>query len=298
MTLSLTMSDRWSVASCCGAAFVCYAAASLLWSPGGQAQAAGFLAVLMLSFAVGYALREEWFPYVWITYLSFLMYNVGIAIAQRLGYHFEVLGYDGTWGLYGNPNLFGCALAIGLASALAYRLWSFVPPVAFGLWLTESRGAILGASAALFIWLWPCYKTVAFTVVALGLVCILGSGHGEGEGGWQRLGIWQDTLNHLRVWGSGWGSFFTEYWVWPLHRNIGFARPQHAYNDFLELTLELGIGSILLWVWLIQVMSLGQSRAKLVVWTYLVLALTFFPLWVWPVGTLLAASLGQVVRES
>ena len=272
----------------CGVAFAGYAAISSLWSP---YNANWFLLALVSAFGFGYFMRSM--LWVWYAYAAFLVLNVLVMLIPEGWFGFAL-----PWGIYGNPNYFGCALAIGLASALAYRLWIAIPPLVLGVWLTQSRGALLGASAALFIWLWPRYKTTAFTLAAAGVIAILASQHSEANGAWQRLGIWQDTLNHLTIQGAGFGSFYDAYGAWPLHRNIGFARAEHAYNDYLELLFELGLATTLLWVFLIKVMSQSQHKVNLVIWTYLVLALTYFPLWVHPVGPLVACTLGHLVRES
>lgn len=294
MTLTLAH-RRWSVVKGCGVGFTAYAAASLLMHP--TLVGAVMLGSLVVSFILGWAMREEVFTHTLKAFLLFLFFNVLLMLAQRTGYDIDLLGYDGTWGIYGNPNLLGCALAIGLASALAHRLWLYIPPIALGLWLTQSRGALLGASAALFIWLIPKYKTLAFSAAAFGLIAIMASPHGQADGTWQRFGIYQDTLNHLTVFGQGWGSFYDEYWRWPVHRNIGFARAEHAYNDYLELMFELGIGAVLLWAFVLSILSESRSPAKLIIYTYLVLALTYFALWVLPVGQLMALALGYAAKE-
>lgn len=284
MHLALTIpKDRSWLAYGSGLAFICYAAASVLWVPKHTLESSVFLVTLVLAFWLGYFLRSM--CWLWVGFCSFLCIN--------LAFHL----WEDAWGVYGNPNYFGCALAIGLASALAYRLWPFLPVLAGGLWLTQSRGAILGASAALFIWAWPKYKATAICLVGLGVVAILNSSHGQADGMWQRLGIWQDTLNHLTIWGAGWGSFYEAYWTFPIKTNMGFARAGHAYNDLLELTFELGLGVVLLWAFVIKIMSESTHETKLIIWTYLACALTFFPLYVWPIGPLVAATLGHLVKE-
>lgn len=292
MAQSLTIPESWSRIALGGSglAFICYAAASIRLLPGGQVEGSILLLALVLAFWAGYFLRDLF--WIWIIFGLFLVANVCASLIPM-----SWSGIQMPWGIYGNPNLLGCALALGLASALAYRLWIFIPPVLGGLWLTQSRGAILGASAALFIWLWPKYKTTAFTAAAFGLIAIIASQHGEAEGVWQRMGIYQDTLNHLTVFGSGWGSFFDEYWAWPIHRNIGFARASHAYNDYLEIILELGVGAIFLFIFALEVMRNARGEAKLIIYAYGVMALTFFPLYVWPIGPLVAATLGNLSRE-
>lgn len=298
MSLVLTHPTRhWSVTVGSGVGFIAYAATSLLWSPE-PIQGAALLLGLWISFLVGYAARREVWLALWFFYSLFLLYNLALMAAQRFGFAIDLWSYDGTWGLYGNPNLLGCALAIGLASALVYANWIMIPPLVWGLWLTQSRGAILGSSVALFICMRQKSKAAAFLIVAIGALAIALSAHGEADGLWQRLGIWQSTLSHLTIFGSGFASFGDSYWAFPLKINMGFARPLHAYNDFLELTFELGLGAILLWTFLIGVLSESKSEAKLILYTYGALALTFFPLYVWPIGPLVAATLGHLVREN
>lgn len=293
MTKALTIKREWPVAYYCGVAFICYAAVSLLWASGNKVEVFSFLLSIVLSFLLGYFLQS--LQGIWIGFSVFLCLNVLLVILYKLD--LTPWGWSLPWGIYGNPNLLGCTLAIGLASALAYRLWIFIPPPAIGLWLTQSRGAILGASAALFLWTWPRSRFWAIILLNLGVLAVFLSSHNQAEGIFVRLGIWQDTLSHLTVLGSGLGSFYDAYWTWPVHRNVGFERAGHTYNDFLELTFELGFGAIFLWFFLIKVMSDSRNEVKLVVWTYLAVALTFYALWVPPIGQLVALSLGHMTRR-
>lgn len=280
---AITARTSW-LTSACGVGFVLYAAASSYLFQGDHLNASILLASLVFAFWLGYFLPFL-SRYIWIAFCLYLCYNLFL--------HWR----DDAWGVYGNPNMLGCALALGLASTLAYRLWLFVPPLAVGLWLTQSRGAILGASAAGFIWLWKKDWFVALLSAVAAACTLYWVGVGRDASMWQRLGIWQDTLNHLTFFGSGWGSFYEAYWAFPIKTNVGIARTPHAYNDFLELMFELGIGALLLWVFVINIFFGSQSRDKLMVSCYFFLALTYFPLWVEPVGQLVALSLGHLASE-
>ena len=272
----------------CGVGFALYAAVTIRdwWG-------LATFSSLLVSFAIGYFIRET--RNVWIAYCIFLVANLALILASA----FDQVDFfvDVTNGVYGNPNYLGCALALGVAAALGYRMIWLAPPFLYAIWLTQSRTAMLGAGVALAGWAWRSYKTTAFTFVAAALIGILLSSHGESSI-WQRVGIWQDTLNHLTIFGQGFGSFYEAYWAFPVHTNIGFLRAGHAYNDYLELIFELGIGSMLLWIFIARVLSTEDTRLHLILYTYFALALTYFPLFVWPIGQLVAFTLGHLTKEA
>ena len=108
----------------------------------------------------------------------------------------------------------------------------------------------------------------------------------------QRLGIWQDTINHLTFFGSGWGSFQSAYEGFAVKTNMTLLIAPHAYNDALELMFDLGIGSILAW-WLVALSWEGRNWPdRLVCLTFFVCGLTYFPLWI--VGPFFTLTLGHL----
>ena len=121
---------------------------------------------------------------------------------QWLGLGFDQAMGQNPNGLHGNANYFACALAMALAAALGERLYWFLPIGALGLWLSGSRTAIMAVGVVAVSWLWSRSKYAVMIAVPLTVVAILASSGGRGEGLLPRLGVWQDTLNHLTLWGE------------------------------------------------------------------------------------------------
>jgi len=198
-----------------------------------------------------------------------------------------------------NPNYPACFVAIGLAAALAYRLWWFIPPGIIGLALFQSRGAIVAASAAAFLWLWR-HSRVGAVIAILVLVSIIVdlSPAQRADAIAQRLGIWHDTMAHLTVWGHGYGNFAREYASFPVRTNMTLALAPHAYNDFLELTFDFGLFAIPLWLVVALSLESADRDTALIVVAFLALGLTFFPFYVPGVAHAFVLTLGHAVRAS
>ena len=273
-------------------AFLAYAGASLLWSPGNNLLAGAMLVSLAGCYLVGQVITD--LRKVWITYCLFLLVNLALI-------PFSPFDLNLTWGLYGNKNLFGCALALGLAGAVAYRLWPFALAIGAGVFYTHSRSALLGLTAVCFVLLWRWSRPVAVTAIVLAAIATFETAPGIDSSIWHRMGIWNDVVNNATVFGSGFGSFYEAYFAFPFHRNpteyMTGLRAAHAYNDFLELSFELGLGAIPLWVVVFLAME-EPAHERIIVFAYLAMALTFYPLWVPLVGQLVALTLGHLARHS
>lgn len=192
-----------------------------------------------------------------------------------------------------NPNLIGCGIALALAAAIALREWWFFPIACVGLWWTESRAAMLGAGAACLVGLWRIAPATAMCAALLALVGVA-EVHKADVNLVMRLGIWQDTIDHLTIWGHGWGSFASAYASWPIHRNMTLALAPHAYNDYLELIFELGMGSALIWFWIAS--HTGHDPvARLVLWAFAAMSLFYFPFYI--LGPVAALALGHLSRK-
>jgi len=265
-----------------GVAATIYAATSLFWSSGDLAVNAAQISVLAGAFFLGVWMRN--IKEVWVYYETF----VCLCFAVSFGYW---LLYDSNELL--NPNILGCALALGLAAAIGYRHWVFLAVVPVGLWFCASRAAWAGAAAAVFVGFWHTYRATGWCLALLSILgATLAPKISASESLWHRLGVWQDTLNNLSFWGAGWGAWADAYHGFALHRNMTLMFPPHAYNDILELLFDLGIGSVLIWA-LVAVSLEGRDRTdRLVLIVFFVLSLTYFPLTF--VGPMVALSLGHL----
>lgn len=285
MGLAMVSSSRVSPISTWGGGFVLYALASLLWTSGNWLAGLAWLASFVIAFAIGRQLRDTWL--VWLCYNVALILN--LCLVPWLPY-----------GAFGNPNYLGCALALGVAGAIVHRQIAFFPFLGVGLFYTGSRGAILAAGAACMIALWRFSRMVALPVFMIVLIAAIALSHGRDNSMLARIGIWHDTMTHASVFGTGWGSYAKEYFGWvhisPTEHMSG-VQAAHAYNDFLEIVSELGLGSVALWVFLLYLLE-RQHPERLIAWTFFLSALTFFPLHVPIVGQLFALTLGHIARSA
>ena len=267
-----------------GTAFVAYALVSIQWSARESLWPTIELFSLVIAFALGYFVNLR---VASLIVCLFTAANCLPAAVTSMGY------FNMPHGLFGNPNFLGCAVVLALAAAIVYKFYWFYPFAAVGLWLSQSRGAFIGAVAAVLIGIWRRDRLLALTLALVLTATGIAISDGRSFSGWARIGVWQDTVNHLTVFGSGWGSFFTEYSSWPIRTNMTTELAPHAYNDFLQLTFELGIGTIPLWV-LIAYSLETESPATLILLTGLALGLTYFPLRIPGIGHFMILSLGHM----
>lgn len=261
--------------------FVAYASASLLWSLDPQ-----YGLVLLASLTAGFFIGREVGSLRWLWGGVCILLGANLALCSIL-----------TNGLAGNPNYFGCALALGLVAAYIYRFWYFIPIGIAGLAHTQSRTAIIAATLTfLFALPWRWKLGAIATGAGCLFVAYLFRGGSVGESMWQRMGIWEDTINHLTIFGTGFGSYADAYKAWPKHTNMTLTLTNHAYNDYLELIFELGLGAIPLWLMLILLLEVDRPE-RLIIACFLLLSLTYFPLYIPIFGQLLAITLGHLSRS-
>lgn len=265
---------RLSLVVWTGGAVVLWAALSMVWSQGDPKLPATHLLSLVATFAAG------WF---WPQHER----DVGAAYLSLTALAWLLWMFSGVL----NPNFIGCLVAFGIAIAVAQERWFSLLLLGPALYLTGSRGAIIAAGLIALVRLWRWSK-VTSAGVALIVVLLALSHRSLGESLLNRMGVWQDTLNHLTFWGSGWGSFADAYASWPVHTNMTLALAPHAYNDVLELLFELGVGAGLLWLFLAAVLTHGSSRAGLILFGFAACSLTYFPLWLLLLPQTLAYFLG------
>jgi len=272
-----------------GLGFAAWAGVSLTWSPS-PSQGALLLALLVGGYVLGQQMRD--LRKLWVCLLAGASLNLVLAFAE-----FAVWwdGGDYRWyGLAGGSGQMGCVMAICFAAAIGYRQWWFIPIGVIGLAYAGNRGAMLAAGVACLIALWREYRATAMCLLLLAILAGLVLRDDAGASFVSRLGVWQDTINHLTPLGHGFGSYADEYASWPKRTAPALQLAVHAYNDALELLFDLGIGAVLGWLCVIFAME-GRNRAdQLICWTFLALGAAFFPLWV--IGPAFTLSLGHLAR--
>lgn len=282
------MIQRATIAHWLGGGFLAYAIACALLPPASP----GFWAVHLGGLAVAY-LVGAFVPghrWAWLGYSILLSVVLALSL---LGSYLNVLAPPG---LFGNLNYLGAAFAIAVVAAVAYQIWFFLPIGIFGLWYSQSRGAILATGLTCLAMLWPRFRVTIIVAISLGLTVAMYK-EDIGSSMLTRLGIWQDTVEHLTFLGNGWGTYLADYTSWPVRRNMTLLLAPHAYNDYLELLHNLGIGAILLF--LLVTLSLDQpTTPRPIILCFLILGLTYFPFWIPGVGEMFAFALGSAIKET
>lgn len=196
-----------------------------------------------------------------------------------------------------NPNILGCVFAIALAAALAYHQPAFIVISALALLSTHSRTAIVAGGFAFFVWIWRQSRIPAILLAIICVCILIIISDGRSTSFYNRMGIWQDTLTHITFWGQGLGSFADAYRGWAVHINMAREVAPHAYNDYLELIFELGIGAAALWLLLILTWERINPEAKLILGTFGILSLSFFPLYVPIIAHAGAIAFGSLIAS-
>lgn len=270
-----------------GGAALLYAGASLTWTEGSLLWASLGLTFLVVGFGLGRMMRNV--ERIWLIFLVGVAANLATVL----------LVPSMPYGLFGNPNYFGCAIALAIAGALAYGYNWFIPFGLLGQAMMLSRGAIFATGVSFLVVLWSKSKMAAIGAVA-GAIALMIVVKPEGATSattiGARMGVWQDTLNHLTFFGRGFGSFFEAYSTFRVHTNMVLERPAHAYNDAVELLFDLGIGAVPLWVLMVIAISLADQGQRLICITFFALGLTFFPLYIFPLGLLFMMTVGQATQ--
>ena len=262
-----------------GAIAIAYALTSLLWAPEGQPWAFAELASLCVAFALGrmlYVQKTIWTVLVWVVSAATIAYVI-----------FPII----------NPNYFGCVIALAFVIAVAFNIWWHLPFLAFGLWFTADRGAIIASGVGAGYYIFKYFPATAICTALLAIPLAIVIKHDNGASLFQRIGIWQDTLEHMTFFGHGFGSFAATYATWSPHTNITFYLPTHAYNDSLELVSDLGLGAIPIWIFI--ALCLGPDRGHRAIFlTFVVLGFSYYPLWIPPCAQIAVFVLGTLSRDT
>jgi O-antigen ligase len=169
-------------------------------------------------------------------------------------------------GILGDPNAFGQFLLamlpllfVGVARQgwlkRTFVVWPSSALVLAGIYLTHSRGALIGLVALVGLLARARMKSIGGALAAAVVaIVLLASGFSGGRsvsisGGMDRLDIWSDGLGMFKsspIWGIGFNGF-TEL------------SSSTAHNSFLLCAVELGLIGCFLWVGLLLV-SVWQLR--------------------------------------
>lgn len=272
----------------CGVGFAAYATVSLVWTSSQTGWPTVYWATLFLAFGLGLWLRNH--ALLWYIFCVALSVNLALSTFEQYA-----LGWQFMYGLAGNANYFGCALVLGLAACLVYDIYWFFPIALGALFWVQSRGAIIAAAIVLGLYFWRRFPVTALCCTVIGTIVAFSYANRD-ISIIQRLGVWQDTFNHLTLVGHGLGAFFTDWDTWPFHTGMTHERPPHAYNDFIELMYDFGLGTLFLWG--LFAYALESTRSPLILLAFFALSLTYFPLYIPVLGHLIAATLGHLLATT
>jgi hypothetical protein len=269
-----------------GLLFLSYASLSLLWSPHG--------ALDLL----------QWFALAGVFMWSASLKDIkAIVIGSVLGLIVSdviaIFGIDifkltdKPAGLFVNSNVFAETSGMILILLLTYKLWRYLPVVIPGL-LVSSRAVVLGLSMTFLVWAWRKSKVAAISISALGLVVVSVIGHMSSIDA--RLGIWQDTISGLTLFGHGLGSFEYLFPLYSKHMDMSIMRPVEAHNDILQLIFELGIGVIPLLAIIFKLLKVNDTHVYAIIF-FIVVGCFAFPLHMPITAFMVALVAGQLARN-
>lgn len=272
LPLALWCRGRMTLGHWLGAVFLVYAFASATWAadPFDVIWGLWTLSIIALAFWLGSTCID--LRNLWIGLAIGLTVSSVFAVLQFYGIR-PVLGGTGlrSSGLLFNPLVLGSASALVIVGLLSEQLYWWIPGVAPGFLLAQSRGAIF----ALLCGVWMVYRpkpiplifgvlTVAFLVTSFPSSADL-----------IRFQLWWATIENLTLFGHGPGSFLGFFY----QPGKALIHPEYAHNDILQLLFEYGLGAFAL----IAVFGLGFTQTDSTEWpvlvTFVILGLVSFPLY-------------------
>lgn len=303
---------RFTLAHWFGAAFLAWAALSLLWTPILHAGIAEIvkLALMGCCFVVGAELDNPKPVYKAIVFGTAI--SGALAILQTFGWEF-VPQLSPPAGLFVNRNYLAEIGVVATILAFGNGIWWAIPFTACAALLPHSRGALSALLLVGFLWVWRRSRALAL-VAALGVTGAVGAlyalepnlvvdrptddPHVHGSALDTRADVWMVALRHLDIWGHGVGSFMVEYPLWTPHPSLMDTRPAQAHNEAIHEAAELGLPGVVL----LAGFFACCLRGRLDVERFALVALLAISLWSFPfhlpaTGALAGLVAGRLARS-
>lgn len=238
-------SVRWSL---CGGVLLVLALVSFAWAPEPLNAINGFLQLGLLAgaFVVGRAGCAE---NIFEGAAWGMIGNSALAVAQVSGWHpvMEVSTASPA-GLFGNRDFMAEAALLVIVPLVWQRRWFMAAAILPALTLPFDRTVILAGGMVTALMVWKLSRTV--TIITIIAACIgaavLTLTPGKLHSAKDRTDLWKDTLAGTTFLGRGIGQFYNTFPEAATRQPIERIRSDHAHNDWLELTYELGIMGIVL----------------------------------------------------
>lgn len=257
-----------------GFLFLCYAALSLLWTENLNIAIFYFLKLIALSCVFQYGRSLNRLDYVFKGLCCGLGVSAVISIFQYYGYHSIYSLNNSPAGLFVNPNIFCEISVVILLTLIIFKLWWWMLITLPGLLLVQSRAGYLALGISILIGLWKKDKNLAlillFLVFGFGMIFYFNKFSMSSIQ--QRLDMWADTINGLRLFGNGVGSYELLYPLYATHIDTSISRPRYAHNDLLQLIFEFGVGTLLL-LPLIWNVIVSRKLEKVIVYAIIVISM-------------------------
>ena len=267
-----------------GALFLGYAALSLLWTtvPYDGYDELIQLGLIGLAFLIGYE-RHNTAPVFYGLALGLCLSSV-IVLLQWRGIE-PVIGIDDSApaGLFVNPNMLGEISALTLIGVAFTEQWWLGAGILPSLAFCQSRAAFIAIGVAALIYVIRRFRLYALLAMPLlaGLTYIAAPDKWFISGTLDiRETMWRDTLDGLRVFGNGVGSFYSTFPEYATRFDTIAAQPSHAHNDLLEIAFTLGIPGVVLFVAFLVMIAVGANeRDRYVLVGLSLIGLVGFPLY-------------------
>lgn len=249
------------------AAWAC--AAALFWASSPEPAASAPELARALSCVVAFFAASQTFARMKSPAAALWCFVLAASAAGTAAWHqWRFADVPRPYGTFGNPIFLGQFLAAGAAATFALAaaetrkapraaLFLLLVPELVGLWLAQSRAALLGLAAALALWSLLRAPRKRRPLLLSGLACAGGwlFFYFRGRAGTHAL-IWEGAA---RLWlahpwlGCGLGRFHLEFpdyapvalkALWPKSRVV----VNYAHNEYLQLLAETGLVGFLVFI--------------------------------------------------
>jgi hypothetical protein len=239
LSFALLRRGPFTIFHAAGLAFIAYATARIPFSPAPYASVFGWWLVVIMGLSVWFGTVAENMSGLYAGLAFGASISSGIAILQHFGWQPIATMSSSPPGLYINSVQQGAILALIVVALVSEQMWKWVPALAPGIILADSRGAWI----ALIVGLMACYIRRLWVFGAIGLAGVaffyfkpLSPTDVE------RMFIWSTAWRNLIWLGWGPGVFYT---IALFHNGAFSLYPEYAHNDALQLVFEYGVGAAL-----------------------------------------------------
>lgn len=216
-----------------------------------------------------------------------------LCIAQWLGWNPIVQFLDAKpAGLFFNPSLAGLGFGLIILWLMLRRQWLYIPALLPGLALNDTRSIWVGLAGTAWVWAVTKHRYMAFTAIPIAVALalyILNPSTNDSI----RVQLWSVIYNQLTWLGHGPGIM-----IYALTKiNGSFFRPEYAHNEYLNLIIQYGIGSVFAIVLALLPLTSKRSPEWYVYVTFLIVGIYSFALNSAPLAAIGAILAGHLSRD-